>query len=666
MFKGPITTDDRGRATVKFQMPEYNGAVRVMVIGTKGGTFGNADKTIPVRSDLILQPAIPRVLNPGDEFLLPVALFRMNQAVKEAQFTIEVEGPLEIIGEKIKNVDFGDTDQADIAYKIRVKEAVGQAKITVRGASGNVEVKSETDIMVVPTSPRLYDKQTVKVNKGQSIKLNVPALGLVGTNYAFLDLSVFPNMDFDHRLRWLISYPYGCLEQTTSSVFPQLFLKRMGYFRPEEIAEIDKNINAGISRLTSFQIGNGGFAYWSGNTTESEWGTNYAVHFLVEAKKMGFAVPGYMYDAALEKLSGDARQHLGKLPTRVNRTLILAIAGKSQVAEMNLLMENDLDKMSSTERWMLATAYHLAGAEDVRDKILQKTGTDTKEYEPFSYDFGSRFRDDAIILYCATIMGKMETGEMVAMRIAETLSGKEYLSTQSSGYMLMALGRYFEATGISAAGGKMISGAVTLGNGKKIDFNKNGRVTLPIKDSFNKEITVEISNNTMIETVYASLSWNGVPLKDESKASQKNLNLQVSWYDESGNIINPQSLKQGATFYGRFTVSNSSPLTRVTDVALLQIIPSGWQIENTRLNNTLLPLWTSQWALNRETYLDMRDDRVMWFFDLSSNKAMDFIVKVNCVSSGEFWLPGTLVETMYNNDFRATTAGTKVYVAPFK
>lgn len=666
MFKGPLMTDERGRASVKFTMPEYNGAVRVMVVGMKGGTFGNADKTIPVRSDIIMQPAIPRVLNPGDEFLLPVALFKMAPSVKNAQFTLSTEGPLEIIGEKTKSVDFSQNDEADIIFKIRVKEAIGQARIILEGTSGNIVVRSETDIKVVPTSPRLFDKSVQKVAKGQSIRMMVPKIGLDGTNYASLDLSLFPDMDFDHRLRWLIAYPYGCLEQTTSSVFPQLYLKKMGYFRVEEIEEIDRNINAGIGKLQQFMLGNGGFAYWPGNTTESEWGTNYAVHFLTEAKKMGYAVPDYMYNNAIRKLNNDARQHLGKLPTRVNRVFILALAGQQPVAEMNLIMENELEKLSSSERWMLATAYHLTGAESVRDQIIAKAGTDTKEYEPFSYNYGSKYRDDAIILYCAVIMGQMNTAELIAKSIASTLSGKEYLSTQSSGYMLLALGRYFDAAGISAAGGQKIIGSVTLGSGRKIEFNEDGRVTIPIKESFNQEIQISISGETTVENVFASLSWNGVPLKDETKTSQKNLSLQVAWYDEAGNIINPQSLKQGATFYGKFSVKNTTPLSRVSDVALVQIIPSGWQIENIRLSNALLPDWTNTWALNRETYLDIRDDRAMWFFDLINDRQLDFVLKLNCVSAGEFWLPATLVEAMYSNDYRATTEGKKVYVEPFK
>ncbi|HSI78730.1 MAG TPA: MG2 domain-containing protein [Lunatimonas sp.] len=666
MFSGPITTDDQGKATVKFNMPNYNGAVRIMVVGTQQASFGHAEKTVPVKSDLIMQPGIPRTLKPGDEFLLPVALFRTNPTISTANFTLRTTGPLEIIGNAASSVNFSQRDEAAISFKVRVKEAAGPAQINLSAEAGAFSAKSTTNIQVVPASPRIYDQQTQKLNKTSPLSLQIPAIGLTGTNTAQLTLSIFPDMDFDHRIKWLIDYPYGCLEQVTSAVFPQLFLKKMGYFAGSDASEIDKNINAGILKLQQFNLPDGGFSYWPGESDESEWGTNYAVHFLVEAKKMGYSIPEYLYNGAIEWLKSGARQHGGKLTTRVNRAFILALAGEQPVAEMNLLLENELNNMDRTEKTMLAAAYHLAGAGNVRDRILSSSMTVTKTYEPFSYDFASVHRDDAIRLYAATLMDQMGQAELLAKSIASTLSSKEYLSTQSAGYMLLALGKYFDAAGITTSGSQIIRGSVTLANGRKLDFNEKGKVTLPIRENFNQTIQVSLSNNSAVEEVYASLSWSGVPLKDVRPAIQQNLSLEVSWHDESGKGINPASLQQGQTIYGKFRAKNTGPASSVTEIALTQLLPSGWQIENTRINNTLLPDWTNSLNLNKEDYLDIRDDRAMWFFDLTGPETKEFILKINAVSAGDFWLPGTLLEAMYNNDYKAKTDGRKVHVEAFK
>jgi uncharacterized protein YfaS (alpha-2-macroglobulin family) len=168
-----------------------------------------------------------------------------------------------------------------------------------------------------------------------------------------------------------------------------------------------------------------------------------------------------------------------------------------------------------------------------------------------------------------------------------------------------------------------------------------------------------------MEKAYASITWNGVPLTNQIEAISENLSLEVKWYDESGNNINPTKLKQGVTIYGHYRVSNISPVNNVEEVALVQILPSGWEIENIRLSETSLPMWTSDFKTGREEYLDIRDDRIMWFFDIKKNYPLDFIVKINTVSAGEFYLPAAKVEAMYNNDYRAVDNDMKIVVRGF-
>ncbi|NJK87473.1 MAG: hypothetical protein HC906_17315 [Bacteroidales bacterium] len=109
-------------------------------------------------------------------------------------------------------------------------------------------------------------------------------------------------------------------------------------------------------------------------------------------------------------------------------------------------------------------------------------------------------------------------------------------------------------------------------------------------------------------------------------------------------------------------MKNVSSVPKIDEIALVQLIPSGWEIENTRLNNESMPTWMEGWMLNNEEYLDIRDDRIMWFFDLPNSNEYDFVVKLNTVTTGTFYLPSTLVEAMYNNDYKATIAGKNIQV----
>ena len=157
----------------------------------------------------------------------------------------------------------------------------------------------------------------------------------------------------------------------------------------------------------------------------------------------------------------------------------------------------------------------------------------------------------------------------------------------------------------------------------------------------------------------------GSPQPDIKDIS-KNLRLTVEWLNEDGMAIDPASLKQGTTFWGHFRVGVSPPYRRkIEELALVQLLPSGWEIENIRLLKEDFPTWMKKWNLNREEYLDIRDDRIMWFFDMIGyNRTNDFVVKLNTVTVGEFVLPPTLFEAMYNNRYKAVKKGKSVRVLP--
>jgi hypothetical protein len=264
MFQGPIMTDANGKATVDFEMPNYVGSVRVMVISAKKNSYGSAEKTVPVRSDLIVQPTLPRALKPGDEFEVPVNVFATRDKIGEVDIGINVEGPLEVVGQASHQHTFDAEGDQMFYFKLRVMPSIGQSKVTITGKGAGVNSIFEADIPISPSAARVYAKEEKVIKPGKTITFDLPKLGLDGTNNSRLSMTVFPNMDFLHRLEWLIRYPYGCIEQTTSSVFPQLAMRNLVSNSPSKQLEIDKNIHAGIDRLRMFRLGDGGFGYWPG------------------------------------------------------------------------------------------------------------------------------------------------------------------------------------------------------------------------------------------------------------------------------------------------------------------------------------------------------------------------------------------------------------------
>lgn len=665
MFQGPLMTDSQGKAKVHFTMPNYVGSVRVMVISAKGNAYGNADKTVPVKSALIVQPTLPRALKPGDEFEIPVNVFATKEKIGKIDVTIETEGPLEVIGQKSVQHVFETEDDKLFYFKVRVMSAIGQSKITITGKGQNVNSVFEADIPVSPSAARIYDKEDKVIKPGETISIKLPKLGLDGTNNARLHLSVFPNMDFLHRLDFLIRYPYGCIEQTTSSVFPQLALKSLMKDDKNLLMEIDHNINAGIERLRIFQLGDGGFSYWPGGHEASSWGSNYAGQFLFEARKKGYVVPDGMYNGIVRYLERESRKgnrDKKYLMTRVNRCYVLALANKAPINEMNLLKQNHWDEMNNVQKWQLVTAYQLAGAVDKVQDLMNNISTEVEDYSEFGHTYGSRYRDLGIILRCLVLQERGDDAALMAKYLAEVLSGRNWYSTQTLGQMLLGMGNYFDYAGITATNNLIIEGNVLLPDGSKEDIKSVDKYDLYINKGYGQEIKLQLNDDVQVSQLYATLSSNGVPLKDNTEEENKNISMEVDWYNEDGEVIDISSIKQGETFYGHYTISNESVVPTVEEVALVQLIPSGWEIENTRLSNEVLPNWMIPWNTGREEYLDIRDDRIMWFFDLRGSSPLDFVVKINAITKGTFELPGSRCEAMYNADYVATKASKEVNV----
>ncbi len=668
LFKGPIKTDANGRAVVKFKMPDYVGSVRIMVIAAREKSYARAEKTVPVKTELIVLPTLPRVLGPGEKFTIPVTVFAMEDNIGDVSITVSTEGPLKVDGTDKQSLSFDKVDDKDVFFDINVLQEVGQSKVTITAKSSKYSASYNVDLMVRPTSPRIYDSFDYKIDTGSNLDIKVPGEGIKGTNRAAITISTFPNINFGHRLKWLMRYPYGCIEQTTSSVFPQLYLKKFIDYPDAYGERIDRNIDAGIDRLRKFQVYSGGFSYWPYGDKASEWGTLYGGHFIVEAKKLGYHVADDMYDNWLRFSGRQARNHNGELMYRVYRAYILAIAGKAELSEMNLLKESEMGKMNNVQKWLLAASYKLASLPDEANSIIKDLTTETEEYTAFAGTYGSGLRDKAMILDALVALEKYDKAFELTRLISSFIETREWYSTQTIGYSLLAIGKYVQVM-IGDAENQKMKGTIKYADGSSVPFESGKSLDIELTSGFGKPINISVDDETTVENIYVTLSWDGIPLKSIVEDESKNLKLEVKWYDEDGFSINPAELEQGTTFYGRFTVSNTSGLPSIEEVALVQVLPSGWEIVNTRLLNESLPTWTDSYNLDQEEYLDIRDDRIMWFFDLRRVyvkgdyvENFDFVVKLNAVSVGEFDLPGTITEAMYNNDFKASKAGRKVRV----
>ncbi|MBK9192666.1 MAG: hypothetical protein IPM77_14870 [Crocinitomicaceae bacterium] len=292
-FLGPFETDGTIN-THTVQIPNYVGSVRVMVVAGENTAYGRTEKTVPVRNPLMVLGTLPRVVGPGETVSLPVNVFAMEKNVKNVSVTISTNDFFKVEGEKTQSLTFSEIGDKIANFKLKVAEKTGIATVTINAVSGSEKARFDIELDVRTPNSEQTKVQDKVLNPGEIFEGSMDYFGMQGTNRGFLEVSNFPAIDLGRRLDYLISYPHGCIEQTTSSVFPQLYLADIMELDATEKTKIQNNINAGIERIRLFQTSSGGFSYWPGDTYDNEWGTNYAGHFLIEAEKKGFFIPSGM------------------------------------------------------------------------------------------------------------------------------------------------------------------------------------------------------------------------------------------------------------------------------------------------------------------------------------------------------------------------------------
>ena len=668
MFAGPLDTDAAGRARVQFTMPNYVGAVRAMVVGARGRRFGHAEKTVEVKSDLMVLSTLPRVIGPGDRIAVPVTAFAMAGSLGTVEVSIEVQGPLAVAGEARKQVEFAGVGERDLTFELRADMAVGPATVLVEAAAASARASRRTDIEVRASSPTVYESDERGVSPGGSVTFTVPDKGMPGTNRARISVRRRPGFNLDNQMLRLVRYPYGCLEQTVSSVFPQLYLKDLLDLKPEErgivAADIDERVNEAIRRMRRFQLPDRSFSLWPGQRSPSLWGSNYAGHFLIEARALGYHVPDDMLQGWLRYQHAQAPLTRDLLKARVYRVYLLALAGDPAIGAMNLLKENELGSMKNAEKWMLAAAYLHAGIEATADEIARGAGVEVEQYRESGNTYGSDLRDRALILDALVSFERWHAADALAREVALEMK-RGWHSTQTTSVALLALGKYARSLERGSGPPEPLTGSIRLPGGESLPFSTESLgYQLEITSGFGGDAEVRLDSTNPVERAFAALDWEGVPLRAEVEDQESRIRLVVKWLDEDGMRIDPDTLSRGTTFWGHIRVGNPSREQALEEVALTQLLPAGWEIENTRLTPDARPGWMKKWRLNAEEYLDIRDDRADWFFDLPRRGSLDFALKLNAVTRGEFFLPPTQVEAMYDRDFRARRAGRKVVVGP--
>jgi hypothetical protein len=521
---------------------------------------------------------------------------------------------------------------------------LAQIKVSCVNAAAGARSEQNIEIGVRSLSAPAYETISGVVAAGKSVDAALKLPGIEGSNSATLEFSRMPPLDLGRRLEYLIQYPYGCIEQTTSSVFPQLYLEKLAALSADERDRVRKNVASGIERLKSFAAPTGGFAYWPGQAEASAWGSSYAGHFLLEAARMGFHVPEELLSPWREYQKRGAQLWAGtgesEMRDQAYRLYTMALDGRPDIAAMNRL--KDRAGLSTQARWRLAAAYARAGMRSQAQELARGLGIAIDDYRELAGGFGSGLRDKAMILEALGEIGMDATRAELAAEIAKALSdGARWLSTQETAYSLIALLPHYS----SEVRGAPIAYSYSLGAYQSKEQSLDGALTkaslaLPGSGS----LIFKLSNTGSAPLHYRVVA-RGTQKPGSERAQSDGVELSILYGSEGG----PEYYRQGDDILVEARVSNLLP-KKLENLCLDLPFPSIWEIKNERL-------FGSEGGSSPYDYLDIRDDKVAVFFSLKEGETKTFRFWANKAYVGKAWLPAARCFAMYDESIMAVVPG---------
>ena len=669
-FIGPFYLEKGRQQTHTLKLPMYVGSVRAMVVAGQDGAYGNAEKTAFVRTPLMLLSTLPRVLSIQEEITVPVNVFAMEKQVKNVTVSLQASGGgVQIEGSHQQSLTFNRPGDQLVFFTLKTGNKTGKATIKLTASGGGQQTKETIEIEVRNPNPIVTLRSSEWIETGQNKELSYQLGSLSANNQIKLEVSRIPSVDISRRFDFLYNYQHHCTEQLTSKALPLLFIAQFKTIDTREAEKIKANVQEAIRQIYARQLPNGGFVYWPGNAVADEWISSYTGMFLTLAQEKGYAVHANVLNK-WKRFQRAAAQNW-RMPQEANnwqqwqselqqafRLYTLALAGAPEYGAMNRMKEQP--GLSIQAKWRLAAAYALTGKMKPAEELVYNAETTVIPYSSMNQIYGSSDRDEAMILETLLLMNRERDALQQAKVVSKNLSQENWFSTQSTAFALMAMGRLAEK----------LSGSLDFTwtwNGKQQPAVKSAKAV------FEKEISTSPKSGTVAVknqgkgALSVDLITRTQLLNDTLPAISDNLRMDIRYASMDGKPMSVNDIRQGTDFTAIASISNTSGTTDYTNLALTHIIPSGWEVYNERMTvPEAEPQETTDSSGNvsgQYTYQDIRDDRVLTYFNLRRGETKIFTIKLQATYAGNFILPSVQCEAMYDVNVQARSKAGRTTVS---
>lgn len=658
-FSGPVKLDADGKASVSFDIPQFNGTARVMAWAWSKTGLGHAETDVIIRDPVVVTASLPKFLAPNDESNL-----RLDIAATDAPagtYTLAVTGndPLSLGAAASQTVDLTPGKTATVVLPISARTAgEGTLDIALSGADG-IAISQSLYLPVRPATLPITQRQVITLAAGKSLTVDGDLLAdslLQGASVS-LNVARANGLDIPGLLMALDKYPYGCAEQTTSRALPLLYYDELAKLSglPEDV-EINKRVQDAILRVLSYQSSSGSFGLWAPGS-ESLWLDAYVTDFLTRAREQKFEVPDEAVVQALQNLQ-NRLAYDNDIRTRGNEIAyalyVLARSRKASLSDLRYYADTMLgDFPTPLSKAHLAAALSLYGDnERAKAVFLDATGmSEQAAITPVSFsrsDYGSALRDAAgVLALAAETRPTPPIVPILTKLVVDEWAKKQTLSTQEQTWMLMAARALQQDDA-----------------GLKIQVNGSDRTgayaaTIPGEALLQAPLTV---TNTGADPISAAVTTVAAPVEPPA-AGGDGFAIKRTYYTLNGEEANITEAAQNERYVVVLEVSEEAEWP--AQLMITDLLPAGLEIDNPSLVDSAA-LTNFDWLAQTEpAHLEFRNDRFVAAVNRGEgdNSPITLAYVVRAVTPGSYALPAASVEDMYRPQLSARTAAGAMVVS---
>jgi uncharacterized protein YfaS (alpha-2-macroglobulin family) len=692
LFSGPVALDAKGEAAIPVKLPDFNGTLRLMAVVSSADSYGSTQADTVVAAPLVAELSMPRFIAPGDKATIALDVTNLSGAPQDVRVALTATGPVRITGEAA-SVKLADKQRQILRFQAEALDAYGLAPVKLTVSAGPLSLVREAALQVQPVTPLVRESRRIRLEPGATQAVDKALLDAYWAGSAALSLSVSntPPIDIREQVRGLLTYPYGCLEQTTSSAYPLVYIdddaaKRWG-MTPVPREERAKRLEGAFARLAGMQQARGGYGLWAASNPYEGWLTAYVTGFLQDARDGGFAVPEGQLKKALENLTEQFQRSPGQQLTppsaprrndkgaiadyRAAEALRMAHQRFAEAAHMGYILGREQKAPLATLRTLhdqhrgnalspLPLVHLSLALKAMGDEARAKVALDDAMQRGYGYqpddgywgqwlgDYGSRIRDRALA-YALLLRHKVthDKRENLLFDLAEDFRTRNYYSTQER------LALFLAVQAATNGAGKDDGWKTTLAVGAKTDAWTGSGTGQQSFDLAQLRSGLTLKNDGSAP-LYLDVTAQGYPVKPLSPSSDR-ISVERAMFTTDGKAVTARQFTTGEMFIVRLRVKATQ---QIKDGLVVDRIPAGFEIENLNLSQgpqagefTVDGVNVAQANANeRIVHTEYRDDRFVAAARLGGQ--LDLFYLVRAVTPGRYVVPATFAEDMYRPEIR--------------